>query len=460
VNSVIKEAIASAARLELPQTLLSAASRVDENFLAFQAYHARNPQRGIYGVNVMPGHQDFISVDGLESDELQRRMIAGHALSDRPAYSRFEARCIGYAKAYAVAAGGSLISRDLYRLICEGIIDPTFEPDIPGSSSYSCGDVIPAAHWTEGLLKRRPYRLKAGEAMAMLSGSFVHVGLALALTKRVWRLWSLFVESSRCVAVASSANPSAFRGWDQSDTKGVVEAARYISEDLPSKNADIPQDPVSLRATPQTLDCLYGAITTFASELDRSIARPSGNPLMVSTADGMQPVPHGSFMNPALTIASSAVIDAALLCGWCSVQRTKHLLSGRADPVPLDGKKGNEDLGLIQWPKLMQAFLENARIVARGRPFASGGATSLGVEDLWSFGVATVELSNRMLDEIERILCFEISIAVRCAYRFKNAKLIAESELNDLLCNSPNPRGLLEPILAWVESSPRSHQIG
>jgi len=451
----LKELLGAAASLKLPERLKCARSKIDADYVQFENFISKNPDARIYGVNVFPGHQDRNPADALKFDKLQRELLVSHAISGEEPYSEFQARCIGFAKAYATAAGGALISGSLYDEICKAVCDPSFKPSVPRSSSYSCGDVIPGAHWANDLLAKlgQQFQLKAGEGMALISGAYIHVGLSAAFAQRLRRLWSLFVESTKLTAALCDANPKEFERPLQSAQ--VAEVLRYITDGMKSQKGDTPQDPVSLRATHEVLSALHMAISDFAREADRAILTPSGNPLMLGQ-DAKTPHPQASFLNFELTIRASALIDTLLMCGWCSISRTSYLLGGQVPGIALDGKRTVDDFGFIQWPKLMQAKLEVARSRGGHRPYVSGSATSYGIEDLWSFGVMTTQSAEEVMDEIEKILCMEILLGAACAARFKPD--FVSTQLKDIPAEPHNP-SVRNRLYAWAEGSVSLKQL-
>src|SRR5690606_40805380 len=123
------------------------------------------------------------------------------------------------------------------------------------------------------------------------------------------------------------------------------------------------------------MEAMARAAEHLCLELDRALGQPSGNPLFL---DGTPPMhrPSGSFLNPALTIATGGMIEALLMAGWGSVQRLTHVLSGAHGGVAVDAATAGNPIGLIQWPKNAQAKLEAMRRVGGVRSFVSGGSTS------------------------------------------------------------------------------------
>src|SRR5690606_18481176 len=163
-----------------------------------ERYMAANPDRAIYGINTLPGHRDDERVPPEAAIKFQYYLIENHAIGDAPYYPAMAARCMTLAKLHQVAAGGSLVSGDPYRNLLGCAEDKAFAPQIPSGSSYSSGDVIPAAHWARDLLAaiaaRDPaFELKPGEGMALINGSFVHAGLSAYTLSRLRTSWAMIV---------------------------------------------------------------------------------------------------------------------------------------------------------------------------------------------------------------------------------------------------------------------------
>ena len=454
----LKDILCAVNELKIPDILVNTRSSINNNYVEFSELIRKEPSRVVYGVNTYPGHQDQNGLESWNEHNTQLKFLKSHSISIYSEYSEFEARCIGYTKAYSISAGGSLVSLELYDLICKGISDKNFKPNIPKLSSYSCGDVIPASHWACDLLHYgdKNFKLKAGEAISLMNGSFVHLGVSVYLSYRIKRFWSLFVETSKAYVSLIKANPKCFVYWHTAEMSIVSDMLRYISEALQTKDSDIPQDPVSTRSLPQVIECLASASNNFLKEVNYFLFKPSGNPLMLEKQgiNGLEKSPHpqGSFMLPSLTSATSSLIEAVLLCSWCSVSRTKYALSGKTSDIPTDGKIQGLDFGFIQWPKFMQSILEEIRDTGARRAFASGGSTSYGIEDLWSFGTLTSDKAIKIIDKAEYILCYEFVITVQCLHRFQAKRIINNTELHEIIISDKiQITEKIQSIINWID---------
>ncbi len=371
--------------------------------------------QAIYGINRRTGHRD----DEFESspESLCKAVLDSHAIGEAPWYDPMEARAITVARLAMWQAGGSAVSPALFQRVRQLLDDPGFRPQIPRQSSYSCGDVIPAAHWARAVLAGTAQigpQAGGSDIMALINGAFVHAGLALTTLAPLRNAWVLFFENT--LALMPCLGNNSFLQLPARSSSGPGGLASQL---LRSKLAHLPprigtQDPVSLRATDEIFEVLLRSITDMTDRLTEALNTPSTNPLI---RDGLAvPVSQASFMLPSLALAQAALINALLFTMWAQVGRTTHLLSGKVSGVPLDGATPRHPLGLIQYPKQMMALLENARFLGGRSIYASGGATSYGVEDLWSHGLTTTDLLKQMAERFLRMSVIEAKVLEALAH--------------------------------------------
>jgi histidine ammonia-lyase len=411
--ALLAELLATARALEPMALWAEREPQVRSNYEAMARYAAANPAEAIYGLNTLPGHRDSQKLSSDEIGAFQEKLLANHVIEGFVFAPEFAVRCIGYAKATQVAAVGPFISGELYGGMCEAVRAPRFRPLVPMGCSYSSGDVIPAAHWAQGLLDfcrsgDRGFRLKPGESMALINGSFVHVGMAAFALDEMKALWSMLIETARLdVSLAGiGARNLAIAG---SAPSGVL---RYIADEAADDGRDR-QPPVSFRAIPQIVDTLSLAVVQFAEQTNAQLLVPSGNPVMAETRDGIVPCSQGSFLAPMLSVATGAVMEALQFALWASVERTKFLLSGAVPSVSLDGASATDALGFIQWPKYLQALLEDIRLKWGRATFASGGDTSYGTEDLWTLGLSNLDRLREGVALGERLCALGLVLRLR-----------------------------------------------
>ena len=377
------------------------------------------PTLRVYGANTLVGHRDCETVS--EPSAITAEILRTHAIGGAPWYERHTVKCIGYAKLYSWTAGLSGVSRQLFESVGDLLLDPNFNPRVPQAASYSCGDVIPAAHWAncvlEELAVRRSHTVRPGEIMALINGSFVHVGYAVSLTTKLERIWALSLEVALLFHSVTLANMSNLYFVSASERNWARQAVNYVREHSgrPIAAAAI-QDPVSLRAIPQILEAWCSAIDGFLGETNYVLDKPSSNPFV----DPKHPFPisQASFLSPTLSIKTSTLIEAVLFLMWALLGWVKHLLSGRIAGIPRDGGTAASPLGLIQYPKLMTAICADARLKLGRKTFASGSDTSYGIEDLWTNGVLGLAQLEEGLDKLQSMLCLAIWTLIRVVEDF------------------------------------------
>jgi histidine ammonia-lyase len=378
----------------------------------------------IYGVNTLVGHLDDRRLPPEDQSDFQERLLRNHALGTPPYYGELEAACMGYCRMQFYCLGGGAISPDLFFRMGQALSDRNFRPRVPKSCSYSCGDVIPAAHWALDLLQFirtpiRPTGLRPKEGLSLINGCFVHAGAALARLPDVRNAWLAYVVATRMNARLCGAHRSNYTSLLTEDGSDPLQAVSALVRDVAVPGPDPedrPQDPVSVRAFPQVAAALAQAIAGYLGALDQTLTRRSDNPLVL--ADSPEPLSQASFLAPQLTLAAGNLVEAWLLALWSVERRLHWLLSGRVPGIPLNGSPAEGELGFIQVPKLATALLEETRLRAGRRTFASGSSTSYGIEDLWTFGLDSVEVLAAVLRNARRLLAVELVTAAACASTF------------------------------------------
>jgi histidine ammonia-lyase len=379
-----------------------------KNRIASEHVHLNSLLRAgkqIYGVNTAVGHRDNLRVDS--PVVLWNQVVESHLIGRGIPYCVHQTRCIGLTKLMQWQSGMSGVSPALFEYVRMVIADPEFAAWVPSGQSYSCGDVIPATHWAHAVLRgTKKIGAYSGdpETMPLINGSFVHVGLAASAVSRLDSLLNEWFATTKLLLDKGCRNNTLLFFSKISE----VNNHRFLLPDIESNS--IPrigvQDAVSVRASLDVGNTLKSSFDQVCFQIESALAKPSGNPLIDCRI--MAPVSQASFLEPSLTIAQSALIEALLFAMWTSVSRTQYVLSGVLPSVPVDGASRGQ--GIIQKPKQMLSILENARLKAGRRVFSSGGSASQGIEDLWTFGTFTSELLNELVGMFGEICRIEASI--------------------------------------------------
>lgn len=453
---VLAELVKAVEARRAPELVESKTMQIRQTYKDFQNFIAANPDAAIYGATTLPGHRDGETTTVAIASRWQENLIENHALPCAAFYPSEANGFIAMAKLYQIAAGGSLISGELYKALIR------FTPELEGSiipkdASYSSGDVIPGAHFAQAALKsirksKPTFALKAGEGIALINGSFVHIGLSAYALFELRSTWSLLLENMHADAsVADVPNPT-FLHRENDGSQNIESIVAYVSE-LASDQIKERQLPVSFRAIPQVIEALATSFHAYARHLDANIFRPSNNPLFVkqmgTERSSLLPHSQASFMVPSLSIATTGLIEALLLALWSDVERTKFLLSGNIEGVALDGQTEADPLGFIQWPKLMQALLEQIRLELSRLAFASGSDTSYGTEDLWSLGVGNVERLLSCQGKMNQLLSLGLTVRAKLSLQHRresglDARVLEIAKNTDSHATTPKIRELFE----------------
>lgn len=411
---VMGEALTAVEDRVAPDHWRQARARVIDDRAALDAVLAQDLSLRVYGVTTLSGHRDG-DPDPPGPHTVNALLWRSHLLGDGPTFDTFEALCISAAKIMQTAAGGSLIAPATFDAMIEAFEDPrcTFD-GVPRSASYSSGDVVPGMHWARAALKGRrdPVDFAPGESMALMNGSFVHVGAALALAPRLARSVDSFLQATARVFERVSAPRYLLAGCARSDDKRLARWGAAVMATAPDlRLTTTPQPPVSLRATDAVAAALMKARRDFDAAIAEALSQPSNNPLIERDAQGeAQLLSQGSFLALPLALATETVINAVLAALWTVTERVKYLLSGRAPGTAMDGGDASDPIRFIQAPKMIQAILERARRRFGMRAFATGGATSYGIEDFWTHGLGLTNDVNALLDEMRAALAIEAEV--------------------------------------------------
>jgi histidine ammonia-lyase len=423
VNTVAAFQAAFEAR-KVPAALRDRVAPIDAAYEAFLDY-ATQGDVAIYGANTLLGHRD--TEFRLQSAETEEYFLRNHAIGGPPFLSGDEVAAITLAKLFSLYHDGVTLSGRVFQAIIDCFEDRQFQVLVPEEASYSSGDVIPASHWAIGVLERAGllHALRPGEAIGLMNGAFVHVGLTALFYMKASALLSRMVTVQLNSLQALRVSRWKIGGHGLEDEGPMADFQQAFLRHLSEQDIATRQLPVSIRSTFEQIASFRRTLMRLGDELALQIARPSGNPLFSRTLN--RHFSSGSFVAPALAIQTSAVIDALLMLAWSSVERTKFLLSGPVPEMPLDAATEQDVLGMIQWPKLAQAKLEAIRHRFGSRAFVSGGTTSYGVEDFWTHGSYTSLSGLKLLDNISEIFAIELSSGLRISHisAYPNTEILA-----------------------------------
>lgn len=371
----------------------------------------------IYGVNTLVGHLDHVNITDEDINAFQTYLLNNHMLGGTESYSTFEIECINYLKMHDLSLGGSGISLSLYNhlltLIEKGLFNVT---DVPKNASYSCGDVIPGAHWAYGvtdlLRDNFSYELQRKEGLSLINGSYIHVGLSVARLIAIKPIWALYnYNSLEYVELLKIKQSNYSKHMTTNDFDSILYPLEWANSRASINGEQKVQDPMSIRSYPQVASAFSNSIVSFTQSIDEQLKRRSDNPLIVHEED--ESLSQASMIAPMISLSTGQLIESMLLAMWQIERRLHFLLGGTVENIPQNGSSEDDPLGLIQVPKLVSAILEETRLKAGRRTFASGSSTSYGTEDIWSNGLSTLDTLEMVTDNMNKILAIELSVILK-----------------------------------------------
>lgn len=375
----------------------------------------------IYGVNTLVGHEDKHSLDVTQIESFQEELLWNHRLGSTPYYSEFEARCIGYVKAHSITLGGTAVSNELFNYIKKAVIDQDFDPQIPMHASYSCGDVIPAAHWATDLLEYirgkydSEFSLKSKEGLSLINGNFIKLGIAISKIEKILATQKAFVSNSKNILEIGKIDTSNLtKLYAINNADSIIEAVEELG--MFQGIEQTTQPPVSIRSLPQMVSAFKDTTNDYLQSIDLFLERRSDNPLIFDDA-----ISQASFLSPQLTLTTGKLIEMLLSTMWIIESRIQYLLSGEIPHIPMNAKKSKTDLGLIQIPKLSKALLEEARSCLGTRTFVSGSSTSYGIEDFWDYGLRELNKLDWALNYTIHLMAIEKYVLDYCSNAIQNS---------------------------------------
>lgn len=418
-----------------------------------------NNREAIYGINTGFGALCNTVVAADELEALQRNIVLSHACGTGREVPADVVRTMLVLKIQNMALGHSGVKTDTVELLTElynrDILPVVYEMGSLGAS----GDLAPLAHLSlplvgegevvhkgvrkpsaealaaEGL---QPVVLGAKEGLALLNGTQFMTGYGNQCTVRALELW----EKSIAVAALSLegyngrkdaflpsihrvrahegqlATAARMREW--------IEGSRIIEA---GENKDV-QDPYSFRCLPQVLGSSYDAIRFAHRNFSTENASVSDNPLIFPEEDLI--VSGGNFHGQPLALSLDMLALALAEIGSISERRMYRLLAGKRGLPPFLA----ENAGLHSGYMILQ--YTTASIASKNKQLCTPATadsieSSNGQEDHVSMGANAAVKCMEVLDNVERMLAFELMTAARALeFRDKSgqsrplAKLLAD----------------------------------
>ncbi len=459
-------AVADGARVELVPALLDrlAASRT----ATLDALDTSGP---VYGVTTGMGLQSHVAVGTTDQPAYQDDLMLARSVGSAPWLDHRTARAVVATRLRTLLDPETGASPELARTLV-ALLDADVRPAVPAHGNGAAGEIIPLAHLgalltgtgdardgagatvpaAEALARAgvAPYRFGPKEGVAFLQGVPVATARALLLAHdaRLAAVQALTVAAAEVALVRAPRDP-----YDAALTRGddvlarVHAALRDLAGEEPAPR--MLQAPVSFRVTGPGLAHLLRTTEALDAAVRRALDGVTTSPALVD----------GRFLGTAgfdgfeLAAGMDAVRVAVLHVAETGTARLHRLLDPRVTGLApqLSGAPGRQ-AGLVAVHKRATGLVHAAR---RTSAPASLGATetSLGQEDVQSFGLESAAALHDALDVLRDVTACELLAVHR-------AGLLGE----DLPQGSTTLQTVLhqasEHLSATVEDRPFGRDVG
>jgi histidine ammonia-lyase len=446
----------------------------------------KNNHQAIYGINTGFGALCNTVVAADELEDLQRNIVLSHACGTGREVPADVVRSMLVLKIQNMAIGHSGVKRNTVDLLVElynrDILPIVYEMGSLGAS----GDLAPLAHLSLPLIGEgevihqgarktaqealqaeglRPVILGAKEGLALLNGTQFMGGYGNQCSVKGLELWAKAIAVAALSLEAYNGRKDAFLAPihrirpHEGQIKTAAKMLDWIKDSQiieTGADKDV-QDPYSFRCVPQVMGSSYDAILFAHKNFTIENASVSDNPLIFPEEDLI--VSGGNFHGQPLALSLDMLALALSEIGSISERRMYRLLAGKRGLPPFLA----ENAGLHSGYMILQ--YATAAIASKNKQLCTPATadsieSSNGQEDHVSMGANAAVKCMEVLDNVERMLAFELMTAAR-ALEFRNkeaqskplAKLLAD--FRQALPHNPNDTYLhvdMEKALAFFKT--------
>ncbi|WP_380170070.1 aromatic amino acid ammonia-lyase [Kineococcus sp. DHX-1] len=400
--------VAAGAPVELSTELLAALGRRREELL--RALETSGP---VYGVTTGMGALAGVTLDAAARARHQENLVVGRAVGSAPWLTPAQARAVLAVRLRTFLHPEAAVSPGLCVRLTE-LLDRDVLPCIPLRGNGAAGEIIPLAHAGAVVLgagrtldgrDAGPFGFGAKEGVAFLEGVPVATALALLHTAAT----DLLLD--QCVRVLA-ATAEVLRASLDPVRPGLARAD-HVLDDVhtrlrslrPAPTAAGLQAPLSVRVAPAALAVARRRTRDLADAADRALDGVTDSPVFLD--DGSFAGTAG-FAGTELAASSGALGAALLHVAETSAARTHRTLDPRLTGLtPQLSPEPGVQAGLVALHKRAVGVVHRLRRFAVP---ALGGAveTSLGQEDVQSFGLEAAECLGELLDGLREVLAVEL----------------------------------------------------
>ena len=336
------------------------AFRLDETAYARVAESAATLARritdgdAIYGVNTGFGKLASIRISDDKLTALQKNLVRSHCAGVGQPLSANVVRLIMALKCVSLGRGASGVRPELIHLI-QNMARADILPVIPAKGSVGAsGDLAPPAHLAASLIGEgevfyrgermpsakalqaegiAPIELQAKEGLALLNGTQVSTGLALAGLFGAWRLSvsSLTTAALSIDAAMGSSAPFTDEIHQLRGHRGQIDSARRLRELLQGSEIreshmsgdERVQDPYCLRCAPQVIGACLDQLRQVGATLQVEANAATDNPLVLSNGEI---VSGGNFHAEPVALAADQAAIAISEIGSIAQRRIAMLV--------------------------------------------------------------------------------------------------------------------------------------
>jgi histidine ammonia-lyase len=379
-------------------------------------------QRPMYGRSTGVGaNRDTVVHD---PDQHARSILRSHATSAGAPRAPERVRAMLAVRINQLAAGGSGASPELAEALL-AMLEVDALPLIREHGGIGTGDLTALAMVGLALIGEAPTSAPLGirtqlgvhDALPLLSSNAAALGDAAIACTQLSALARAYVVVAALTFTAIGGNAEAFAEAISKVTPfvGAERSAAWMRALVdPLAVPTRLQDPVSLRAVPQT----HGVFVDAVDSLDEVVARlanaPSENPLIMGTAANDEGVMHhGGFHAAYLTAALTAATTAAAQTAKLSLRRlallNEPVFTG-LQPFLADAERGSSGVMMLEY---VAASALGDLLVAATPVGSHITVLSRGVEDDASFASLAARQAMRAVDNLEIVIACEAVAAAR-----------------------------------------------
>jgi histidine ammonia-lyase len=397
----------------------------------------------VYGVNTGVGSLSNTEIPKEQIGQLQLNLIRSHAVGVGQPMPVEVVRAAMAIRLNSMLNGNSA-ARPVVATTIMGMLNSGLTPYVPCFGSLGAsGDLAPSAHMAltmigegkayydgelidscQGLSKARlqSIKLEAKEGLTLINGTCFTTALACVATHRARLLLQAANASAALTAEVIGACSQSFDERLMGLRKFRPQA--HIAQNLRVmlkgsgriRSDPLPQDPYSIRCTPQVHGSTKDAIDFVERIVTEEMNSVTDNPVL--TGDG-QVLHGGNFHAQNVAMASDLLCFALAYLGTISLARTHYLLANSSAKDKYGARNPGFESGLMITEYTASALVvDNAKEIHPTSAYPAN--VSAGVEDHASYGTNSGLKAMKITENTSRVLAVELVNASNLAARVED----------------------------------------